>query len=55
MNAQRIDALEGLAIAFTDGNLDRNSIWNLNFLDTWFVLTLGAAYSMTLIGTMSRE
>lgn len=55
MNAQRIDALEELAIAFTDGELDRKSIWNLNFLDTWFVLTLGAAYSMTLIGTMSRE
>ncbi|MBQ2474543.1 MAG: hypothetical protein II513_04285 [Ruminococcus sp.] len=55
MNAQKIDALEELAIAFTDGALDRKSIWNLNFMDTWFVLTLGAAYSMTLIGTMSRE
>lgn len=55
MDAQRIDALDGLAIAFTNGELDRKSIWNLNFLDTWFVLTLGAAYSMTLVGTMSRE
>lgn len=55
MDAQRIDALDGLAIAFTNGELDRKSIWNLNFLDIWFVLTLGAAYSMTLVGTMSRE
>ena len=55
MDAQRIDALDELAIAFTNGELDRKSIWNLNFLDTWFVLTLGAAYSMTLVGTMSRE
>lgn len=55
MKASRIEELDRLAMDFTQGNLDRRVVWSMNYLESWFVLTLAAMYSCTMVGTMSRE
>ena len=55
MKAVRIEELDRMAQAYAAGDMNRENVWNLSFLDSWFVTYLGALYAQTLCGTMSRQ
>lgn len=47
--------MDAMARGFVSSQVERGAVWRLPFTESWFVLTLAALYSCTMVGTMSRE